>query len=640
MNILKTMSPSHFVEDESLYNYIDIFYCEVTTMKICAFVGDMYRDYSSLIILTLQKKAIENGHQIDIFGNCSVPSENPLHAQGLRSILSLPPLEKYDGIILCSDTLSHAGLDRELLDRLISTTPLPPVVSIRVDEPGFYSIVPDNRQIMYEVSKYVIGKCGSGDIGFVTGRDELKDSAERRAGFEDAMHEAGYEVSEDMIFHGNYWTTQGPQTADFFIREDGTLPRAIICSNDYMAIALMDELAKRGYQIPRDTMITGIDNLSASSIHTPSLTTSDISETVLGETAIETLEKLLRKEKVDMSISVPGRLILRDSTDDSMTDRDVEEMHRRLDTLQRNYYDKTRAFVLMSAEYEDVLSHNDCVRYTIANLKEFGIFKRFFLCKYCENDRQVRGYYKDNVSTLSSISYPSTDLLPKELDSDDPETRIFLPIFYKSDVFGYVVLALDPESKFFIDEKLEYVMVLFGQTLNRLRLYERIMEANGIMDLYIKDALTGLYNRRGFEKKISELFDDGTSDKYTISVVSIDMDGLKYINDTFGHAAGDEAIKAIAHCLELSVNPKEIAARMGGDEFEAVLILDNPGRLGQFTRNFRNAIKNANENRKAEYTLSASIGSCNVTEWSALMECMNKADKIMYIEKKTKKGTR
>ena len=117
-------------------------------MKICAFIGDMYRDYSSGIILSIQKCAIERGHVVDVFGNCSVPSENSLHATGLKKILSLPNYSDYDGIILCLDTLHHGGLDYELLENLTSATDLPPVIGIRAEEPGFYAIVPDNRQIM------------------------------------------------------------------------------------------------------------------------------------------------------------------------------------------------------------------------------------------------------------------------------------------------------------------------------------------------------------------------------------------------------------------------------------------------------------------------------------------------------------
>ncbi len=606
-------------------------------MKICAFIGDMYRDYSSELILAIQKCAIERGHSVDVFGNCSVPSENPLHAEGLKKILSLPNYSDYDGIIVCSDTLHHAGLNYELLENLTSASDLPPVVSVRAEESGFYSVVPDNRQIMYEISQYVIGKIKSDDIGFVTGRDDLRDSLERLAGFEDAMEEAGYKVRKDMIFHGNYWTNQGPETADFFIKEDGTLPQAIICSNDYMAIALTDELIKRGYSVPRDTLITGVDNLDASSAHVPSITTSDIPETVLGKTAIDCLERINAGEDVDICTTVPGRMIYRESTGDDMSARDIDEMHRRLDAIQRNYYDKTRAFVLLSSDYEDVLSYDTLVDYTLGNLDSYGLFSRILLCEYCENDRRLTGFCENGKKTRTNISFPSSRLFPEEFDTSEPRLTIFLPIFYKSEVYGYAAFRLQSDVKYILDEKMEFTMVLLGQTLNRLRLYDKLFEVNNIKDLYIRDALTGLLNRRGFEQEIAKFFTNGKEADFPIAVASIDMDGLKEINDNLGHAAGDEALKGIAHCLESVLKEGEIAARMGGDEFEAVLVLNSSARIGQFIRSFRSAIKKANAENNAEFTLSASIGTCEVTNWETLMECMNKADKIMYIEKKTKK---
>ena len=284
-----------------------------------------------------------------------------------------------------------------------------------------------------------------------------------------------------------------------------------------------------------------------------------------------------------------------------------------------------------------MLSYDSCINYTLSNLLGFGNFKKIFLCKYCETDRQLVGYSKGMKPTIAEISFPNTDLLPEEFNSDDPALRIFLPIFYKSEVYGYSVFDLDPHSDIVLDEKLEFNLVLLGQTLNRLRLYDKLFEVNNVMDLYIKDALTGLLNRRGFEQGIANYFTDGTTGEYKIAVASIDMDGLKEINDNLGHSAGDEALKGIAHCLESVLKEGEIAARIGGDEFEAVLVLNSPARIGQFIRSFRNSIKKANAENNAEYTLSASIGTCEVSDWDSLMECMNKADKIMYIEKKTKK---
>lgn len=610
-------------------------------MRICAFVGDMYRDYSAAMIKTLQRIALEKGYKVDVFGNCSVPSMNPLHAEGLKSILSLPTLDEYDGIILCSDTLNHYGMGNDLIDTMISDDDIPPVVSVRADIAGFYNIIPDNRQIMHEVSEAVIAKAGCADIGFVTGRSDLADSLERLAGFEDAMKEAGFEVNEDLIFHGNYWLNQGPETADFFIREDGSLPKAIICSNDYMALALMDELMLRGYKIPEDVLITGIDDIDAASLHIPSLTTCRIPTERLAETCMETLERITAGEEVDFYVSVPGQLILRESTGDSVNTADLFDTYRQIEMIKKSSIDKTRGFVLLSADYEDALSFSTCLECTLGRINELKLFSCAYLCRYCENDREVMGYFKGTEFSMESKKFSRDIIIPEEYEMRDPGVRIFLPICYKNEVYGYGAFELAKEPAGFIDEKMEFIMMLFAQTLNRLNLYDKLYEVADVMDLYVRDVLTGLYNRRGFERNMNEIFfKDGKERGNRIAVASIDMDGLKAINDNLNHAAGDEAIKAVAGCIKDSLNKGEFAARMGGDEFEAVLIIDNPGRIGQFIRSFRAAIKNANAVEKRDYLISASIGTCEVTAWDELAECMNRADKAMYVEKRTKKSGR
>ena len=79
---------------------------------------------------------------------------------------------------------------------------------------------------------------------------------------------------------------------------------------------------------------------------------------------------------------------------------------------------------------------------------------------------------------------------------------------------------------------------------------------------------------------------------------------------------------------------------MGGDEFVAVLILTDVGRIGQFIRSVRNNLKEINEKGKYKFELSASIGTSELTDWKDLLECMSQADKAMYLEKKAKKKNR
>ncbi|MBE7069764.1 MAG: GGDEF domain-containing protein, partial [Ruminococcaceae bacterium] len=353
---------------------------------------------------------------------------------------------------------------------------------------------------------------------------------------------------------------------------------------------------------------------------------------------IDTLAKIVGGEPVDFSVNVPGKLILRESTNDSDAERDIFDAYRKLDLIRNTAFDVTRAFVIMSARYEDAITPEAYHQITMENLRDLGFFSRCYLCYFRENDRCVFGYFEeDGKVNIKEIPFPDDRLLPAQFLDTDSGIRIFLPIYYKNEVYGYGAFEIIPDAREFVNEKLEFILMLLGQAINRSHLYSKLFAVSDVMDMYVRDAMTGLYNRRGFEKNINNFFDDRQL-KTPIAVASIDMDGLKFINDTYGHSAGDDAIKAISDCIAKAVGKKEMAARMGGDEFAVVLVLNDPGRIGQFIRNLRNHIKAANNEHKYPFPLSASIGTCEVTAWEDLLECMNKADKAMYLEKKTKKS--
>jgi diguanylate cyclase (GGDEF)-like protein len=85
------------------------------------------------------------------------------------------------------------------------------------------------------------------------------------------------------------------------------------------------------------------------------------------------------------------------------------------------------------------------------------------------------------------------------------------------------------------------------------------------------DALTGLYNRRALEKRFTDLFDQYRQAGHDVSVVMIDIDNFKLLNDTCGHAAGDDVLRFTGELLKQSTREKDLAVRFGGDEFALIL---------------------------------------------------------------------
>lgn len=610
-------------------------------MRLCVFIGDMYRDFALSILRHLDRYTQEQGYRIDVFGTFSVPSTNPLHVIGLKSILSLPDISSYDGIIVCYDTLVHEGMAKDLIEEITSSEDSPPLVCIRSGLPGTYQVLPDNRTMMHDIAEFVISKCHSADIGFVTGNLAMPDSYERWDGFKDAMREAGYETSDDLVFRGNYWITQAVETADHFIKPDGTLPEAIICSNDYEAIALCDELVKRGYSIPGDTLISGIDNTFEGENHIPSLTTIEIAKSDFVDAAIQAIIDLRSGKDIDLNIPVPAQIIPRESTGDPIGDRDIYKTLCTLTANASSAMDDKREYVILSAMFEGALTMKDMLHIALEQIKEIPGITSCFLCRYKENDHELSGYFIDNGEiVVDKTSFDRNRILPKGIEKDESGMYVSFPLSYKNEVYGYAVLVVDTTDYQFIDFKAEFLLSQVGQCINKLELYEKLFGISDVISLYIKDPLTGILNRRGFEKKISEMFDKNGNPIHNLTIVSLDMDELKHINDNFGHLAGDEAIKTLADCITSSLNGNEFVARMGGDEFTAVLDTSDTKRVGHFIRSMRNIIKGINESKRLPYRLSTSIGTCELTTWNDLMDCMNKADKAMYREKRSKKMAR
>ena len=138
------------------------------------------------------------------------------------------------------------------------------------------------------------------------------------------------------------------------------------------------------------------------------------------------------------------------------------------------------------------------------------------------------------------------------------------------------------------------------------------------------DPLTGLQNRRAFERKLTEVIADKEVHHF---LCFIDLDYFKTINDTCGHAAGDEILISVARILKESVRYKDIVARLGGDEF-AILIKECPvGKAIEIANNIKNNIHELSYSCEGEtFPISASIGLAPKMLGSTTTDLLHSAD--------------
>lgn len=165
-----------------------------------------------------------------------------------------------------------------------------------------------------------------------------------------------------------------------------------------------------------------------------------------------------------------------------------------------------------------------------------------------------------------------------------------------------------------------------------------------LQQLSLTDELTGLYNRRGFIALAEQQLKFVRSKRMEndLSLFYADMDGLKQINDQFGHEAGSQAIVKVAEVLKQTFRETDIIARIGGDEFTILTVDVSPDEEHAVKARLQENIRRRNETGDSPHPLSLSVGMAQADEVgvTSVEELLARADQAMYAQKRVKQKSK
>ena len=170
---------------------------------------------------------------------------------------------------------------------------------------------------------------------------------------------------------------------------------------------------------------------------------------------------------------------------------------------------------------------------------------------------------------------------------------------------------------------------------------ERRRAEESVRALSLVDELTGLSNRRGFFALAGQQIKIAARTKARLFLIFADMDELKAVNDTFGHAAGDQLIRDAARIFRETFRDSDIIARIGGDEFVALMIDTDGSDLERILPRLRKKIAGRRaRGQRGRLELSIGLAEYNPESPYSLEELINRADEMMYEEKRRKRQQR
>ena len=161
-------------------------------------------------------------------------------------------------------------------------------------------------------------------------------------------------------------------------------------------------------------------------------------------------------------------------------------------------------------------------------------------------------------------------LRPKQMIMDPKaalKSYLTLPLVVEGEILGCISLNSDQPNAFDAQD-LQFFSVIGYQMAATLRHFQRF---SSVKNMAIYDTLTGLHNRRYFEERLEVEAQKCLGSNIPLTLVMVDIDFFKKVNDTFGHTEGDQVLCKVASLLKTSVRKKDTVARYGGEEFILIL---------------------------------------------------------------------
>ena len=576
---------------------------------------------------------------------------------GETEIFNLINYDTTDGIIILGESI----IDESVLTSVQEKAGTHGIPVVNVNDPVHTldkNVLLSDKIAMEFIVRHLVEDHGLRKINFMGGFPGNLQTEERLAAYKKILTENNIPIEENRISYGEFWKKAYECTEE--IINSGELPEAIVCASDTMAFFCMDCLKNHGYKIPDDIVVTGFDGINDCEAYSPTLTTARHAFQESGETAVQIIADIWAGKKVQDIVYVDSVLFKQQSCGCVKTAADS-----RIDFYSQNYanlntFKEFNAHVIvLNTIFANAVTSAEL--YAEAKRgSEFFRLKKLYICVRPDAENGEKNYdeipeaYKGISEKMLSMynfggdiapgtEFPSSEYIPESfLDGEEPVCYAFSPIYFKERFIGY--MAFEPSGvKGYRGDLFATWLITIANNAGSFYIKNELESvARELENLYIRDPLTGLYNRRGMEKLRNSMIEKAKSSGKWVTIVCADIDNLKPINDIYGHEAGDNAILQAASAIKASMPEESICTRTGGDEFCIILSHNNEDDVNGYISEIDEFLRKYNESSGLPYKVGCSCGYYSVHSQSmtSIDSMIKLADENMYSVKKRKKTHR
>ena len=574
------------------------------------------------------------------FDRSGVESRGEESIQEFMSAFEVPNLAGFllFGEMIRSDDINHHIIQLAQQKKL-------PVFMLEREYEGCINMAYNYRDGFEKVARHLVEDHGCGDIVMVAGIRGNSFSDERIDLCRTILEEHGKTLPPEKVIYGEYWDEPTYKALDSYFAAGGRLPKAFLCANDAMAIAVCIYLSERNIRVPEQVMVAGFDGILQGESHTPAITTACPDFAYMYGKMLDRISTWHPEETGRTELwPIPCDFIRRESCG-CMQGNSFVSMKKggelKIDNLLY-----TRHIRAMGNFIRKTLSMNSLDRLSEQLSALFSGWPNpfYFAAVFDENDRDLARsvlHSRHGLSLSGSVfRWRESHVADAGSVRNDPAIRILMAQFLQNEeeTMGYLISGMQTLSMR-EQERFEEEALFLSAALNAVIGNRRLAEANkAILRMAEHDYLTGLYNRRGFLRELEHRLELPQAQGKVLTLFSMDMDRLKSINDIYGHLEGDYAILCLAQALEQAVKEKGLCARYGGDEFAFALLDEKSltGRLEEIREHIEATARKICGPK--DYLISASLGAsaCPVSDLKSLDQILAESDRALYADKRSR----